>query len=159
MISPKFPDINFIGNKQKLTHWICDNFPKNVDSMFDAFAGSSSVGYESKKRGLQVYSNDIMSVNYCISKALIENKDSILNESDINIIFTNEKINSGFMQKNYTDKIFFENECIELDTYRQNILLLNSKYKIALAFALIRRAMIRKMPYSRFNVPWEQVIK
>ena len=65
-----------------------------------------------------------MSVNYCISKALIENKDSILNESDINIIFTNEKINSGFMQRNYTDKIFFENECIELDTYKQNILLL-----------------------------------
>ena len=34
-----------------------DNFPEDSRSVFDAFAGSSSVGYESKKRGLQVYSN------------------------------------------------------------------------------------------------------
>lgn len=159
MTSAKFPNINFIGNKHKLTSWICDHFPEDSRSVFDAFAGSSSVGYEAKKRGLQVYSNDIMNVNYFISRAFIENKKDILDKEDIEIIFNNSSLTSGFMYNNYTNKVFFENECIELDTYRKNILSLNSKYKIALAFVLMRRAMIRKMPYSRFNVPWNQVIK
>jgi adenine-specific DNA-methyltransferase len=160
MTNLSLPDINFIGNKQKLASWICDNFPTDAVSIFDAFAGSSSVGYEAKKRGLQVCSNDIMNVNYLISQAIIENKNDTLNDCDIDIIF-NEKniIGNGFMQTNYSNKVFFENECIELDTYRENILSLQSKYKIALAFTLIRRAMIRKMPYSRFNVPWEHVVK
>ena len=108
MISHKFPDINFIGNKQKLTSWICDNFPAKVKSVFDAFAGSSSVGYESKKRGLQVYSNDIMNINYCISNALIENSCETLNNNDIGIIFNGNIVKNGFMHEHYTKKYFLK---------------------------------------------------
>ena len=36
--------------------------------------------------------------------------------------------------------------------------MLNDEKKY-LFLALIRRAMIRKIPYSRMNVPWDQIVK
>ena len=66
----KFPKVNFIGNKEKLCSWIVDNFPKDCNTIFDAFSGGCSVSYESKKRGLTVYSNDILKIkretHHCI---------------------------------------------------------------------------------------------
>src|SRR3989344_9552148 len=83
----KLPKINFIGNKEKIVNWICDNIPKEVNTIFDAFSGGASVSFESKKRGFKVISNDILEINYLVSKSLIENKKIILDETDIKLIF------------------------------------------------------------------------
>ena len=48
---------------------------------------------------------------------------------------------------------------MELDQYRKNIDKLGNPYKKALAFILFRRSMIRKMPYSRFTIPWNKVVQ
>jgi len=152
----ELPKINFIGNKEKIVNWICDNIPKDVNSIFDAFSGGASVSFEAKRRGFKVFSNDILEINYLLSKALIENKKITLNERDIKTIFSGKPI-KGFMYKNYSEVYFFPEECMELDLYRKNIENLDSEYKKALAFSLIRRAMIRKMPYSRFTLPWEKI--
>lgn len=152
----KFPKINFIWNKEKIVSWVCDNFPNNTYSVFDAFSGGGSVSYEAKKRGFKVISNDILKINHFLSKSLIENSKEILTDDDINIIFWWNPI-KGFMYKNYSNIYFFPEECMELDLYRENIKKLDSQYKQSLAFVLIRRAMIRKMPYSRFNIDWEKI--
>lgn len=152
----KFPKINFIGNKEKLTSWICNHFPKDAESVFDAFSGGCSVSYEAKKRGYKVISNDILKINYLLSKALIENNSEILTKNDIELIFTGKPI-KGFMYKNYSEVFFFPEECMELDLYRKNINNLSNDYKKSLALILLRRAMIRKMPYSRFNINWEKI--
>ena len=152
----ELPKINFIGNKEKIVNWICDNIPKDVNSIFDAFSGGASVSFEAKKRDFKVISNDILEINHLLSKALIENKKIILDEKDIKTIFSGKPI-KGFMYKNYSEVYFFPEECMELDLYRKNIDKLDSEYKKALAFSLIRRAMIRKMPYSRFTLPWEKI--
>lgn len=146
-----FPRMNYIGNKEKLTNWICDNFPSWVESVFDAFSGWCSVSYEAKKRGYQVYSNDILKINYYIAKSLIQNKNQILDDNDVKTIFGGLPY-EWFMFKNYSCVFFYPDECKELDLYRKNIELLASEEKKALAFSLMRRAMIRKMPYSRFNI-------
>lgn len=155
-IDSKFPEINFIGNKEKIASWICENFPKDAKSIVDAFSGGSSVSYQAKKIGLKVISNDILNINYLLAKALIENKDEKLNEKDIELIFKGDPIR-GFMYENYSNIYFFPKECMELDLYRKNIENLSSEYKKALAFSLLRRAMIRKMPYSRFNLTWDKI--
>jgi len=152
----KYPKLNYIGNKEKLVEWICDNFPKDTNSIFDAFSGGGVVSFEAKKRGLKVISNDVLKINSLISKALIENKSEILDEEDIKVIFDGEPF-EGFMYKNYSKKLFFPQECKELDLYRKNIDNLSNEYKKAIAFILLRRAMIRKMPYSRFNLSWEKI--
>jgi len=46
---------------------------------------------------------------------------------------------------------------MNLDLFRENIKRLDSEYKQAIAFSLLRRAMIRKMPYSRFNLNWDKI--
>ena len=152
----KFPKINFIGNKEKLTNWICDHFPQNTVSVLDAFSGGCSVSYEAKRRGYKVISNDILKINYLLSKSLIENSKEKLSEEDIDLIFSGEPL-KGFMYRNYSNVFFFPEECMELDLYRENIKKLNSKYKQSLALILIRRSMIRKMPYSRFNIDWDKI--
>lgn len=151
-----FPKINFIGNKEKIANWICEQFPQDAKSMFDVFAGGNSVSFFAKKKGLRVIANDILKVNYLISKSLIENKSDILNYDDIDIIFKGVPV-KDFMYDNYANKFFFTKECMQLDLYRSNIDKLDNQYKQALAFILLRRAMIRKMPYSRFNLDWDKI--
>ena len=51
MLSKKLPKINFIGNKEKIANWICKLFPKQANSVFDAFSGGTSISYEAKKKG------------------------------------------------------------------------------------------------------------
>lgn len=154
----KYPKVNYIGNKEKIAPWICKQIPKDVKTVLDAFSGGASVSYEAKKRGYSVISNDIMTINYNISKALVENKFEILNSDDLNIIFSGQP-KKGFMYENYANKLYFPEECMELDLYTDNIKNLNSDYKKALAYSILRRAMIRKMPYSRFTIPWNKIIQ
>ena len=151
-----FPKVNFIGNKEKLASWICDNIPQDVSVILDAFSGGASVSYEAKKRGFRVISNDISLTNYMLAKSLIENSKEILTGEDVYNLFKGRP-KGGFIYKNYSEVFFFSEECKELDLYRDNIEKLDSPYKKALAFSLMRRAMIRKMPYSRFNIPWKKV--
>ena len=154
----KFPKINFIGNKEKIAKWITDYFPKDAESVFDAFSGGSSVSYQSKMKGLKVISNDILEINYLLSKALIENNSTKLSYEDVELIFSGEP-KEGFMFKEYSEVYFFPNECKELDLYRENIEKLDSEYKKALALILMRRAMVRKMTYSRFNINWDKIVQ
>lgn len=156
MYTNKYPKVNYIGNKEKLAHWICEYFPKDATSVFDAFSGGSSIGYESKKRGYKTISNDVLKINYFLAKSLIENNGETLGEEDIEILFSG-KPKKGFMHKNYGEVFFFKEECMELDQYRNNIDKLSSEYKKTIAFTLLRRAMIRKMPYSRFNLNWDKI--
>jgi len=154
----KLPNINFIGNKRKIVDWICDNIPSGVSTFFDAFSGGVSVSYEAKKRGYRVISNDILKVNYYLAKSFIENNDEILTEEDMDLIFSGSP-KKGFMYENYSEVLYYPGECMELDQYRDNIRRLSSAYKKGLAYSLLRRAMIRKMPYSRLNVPWDNIVQ
>ena len=158
MHSKKLPKINFIGNKEKIANWICNSFPKKTKTVFDAFSGGGSVSYEAKKKGYKVISNDILKINYILAKAIIENNKSQLSKKDIETIFKGKPL-KGFMFKNYSRVHFFPKECMELDLYRKNIDKLPSNHKKALALILLRRAMIRKMPYSRFNILWKKVVQ
>ena len=91
-----FPKINFIGNKEKIAEWICENFPSDAKSIFDAFSGGASISYFAKQKGLRVISNDILNINYQISKSLIENNFEKLNKNDIKKIFSGNPL-KGFM--------------------------------------------------------------
>ncbi|OGN01317.1 MAG: modification methylase HphIB [Candidatus Yanofskybacteria bacterium RIFCSPLOWO2_02_FULL_43_10] len=156
MINKELPKINFIGNKENISGWISSFFPAGIKSVFDAFSGGGSIGYQAKKMGFSVVSNDILRVNYLLAKSLIENNSEILNDSDIEVVFRGKPFR-GFMFENYSNVFFFPEECMELDLYRKNIEDLSNEFKKAIAISLIRRAMVRKMPYSRFNIKWDKI--
>lgn len=156
MKNKKYPKINYIGNKEKIAAWICDQLPNDVQTVADVFSGGCSFSFEAKKRGYRVIANDILLINYQIALALIENNYETLTDEDVAMIFSGN-LKNGFMTKHYANVFFFKDECNQLDNIHENILKLNNPYKRALAFSLMRRAMIRKMPYSRFTIPWEKV--
>lgn len=151
-----YPTVNYIGNKEKIVKWISSLIPSDAETFLDVFCGGCSVGYMAKEKGLTVYANDILKINYYIALSLIENNTKIIEKKDLNHIFNGEPV-EGFMFDNFANQFYFPEECKTLDLIRANILKIRDKYKRALAFTLMRRAMIRKMPYSRFTIKWEKV--
>ncbi|MBR1478788.1 MAG: DNA adenine methylase [Lachnospiraceae bacterium] len=155
----KYPKVNYIGNKEKLADWIIEEMPVKNGMVLDIFAGGCSVSYALKKYGYSVVVNDILYADYVIAKALIENSDTRLRES----VFE-KKINEKRVEE-LEKKFVFLAECLY---YTEEVRELSRLAAIAEALkgyekymllALIRRAMIRKLPYSRMNVPWEQIQK
>lgn len=128
---------NYIGSKQKLVEWIWTNTPEDVKSVFDAFSGSSVVGYMYKKKGLQVFSNDRLTYCYHAARSIVENNTIHLSDSDIEIVLRNRNSNAGtFIRKNFQD-VFFKNEILSLlDVLRANIDALKGIKKSMALFAL-----------------------
>ena len=151
-------DSNDIGNKEKISQWISSIIPSDAHSIFDAFSGGCSVSYIAKLMGLKTISNDILRINYHIAKAFIENNNITLTPQDIDKIFEGIPF-EGFMFHHYSYKYYYPEECMQLDLYRKNIEKLDNEYKQSLAFVLLRRAMIRKMPYSRFTINWDKIVQ
>lgn len=155
----KYPRVNYIGNKEKLTNWIIYNLPIKEGKVLDLFAGGCSVAYKLKEKGFQVLTNDALYSSYVISKAIIENSrthlDETIIEEALHFSISKEIINSYMWLKN---KLYFEYEVIELAKLVEFSKTLYS-YEKYLFLSLIRRAMIRKLPYSRMTIPWENIVK
>lgn len=155
----KYPKINYIGNKNKLTEWIVENLPYKKGTVLDLFCGGCSVSYALKECNYQVITNDALYSNYVISKAIIENKKVKLDKKDFDIKIDIKDIDKKYNNiKFLSNKLYFDEEVREL----AELLCIADKLdneKKYLFLALIRRAMIRKIPYSRMNIPWDQIVK
>lgn len=155
----KYPKINYIGNKAKLVDWIIENLPLKRGKVLDIFSGGNSVSYALKEKKYEVLSNDVLYSNYVISKAIIEN-NSVKLSSDI----LEKNISKDLIEKKYekikflSNRLYFDEEVKELARLVCISEILDN-YEKYMFLALLRRAMIRKLPYSRMNVPWNQIVK
>ena len=50
----KYPKVNYIGNKEKLSDWILSEMPVKEGTVLDLFAGGCSVSYALKAGGYRV---------------------------------------------------------------------------------------------------------
>lgn len=158
-MDPQFPKVNYIGNKRKIVDWIVDNFPIKEGKVLDLFAGGSSVSFELKKRNFEVTANDALYASLVVNKALIENKTTTLNKNDIEKALKRDTdINLREKLRWLDNNLFYETEVDELAqlvSYSKKI----TGYKKFILQSLIRRAMIRKLPYSRMNIDWRNIVK
>ncbi|MCA9766680.1 MAG: DNA adenine methylase [Carnobacterium sp.] len=158
-MDPQFPKVNYIGNKRKIVDWIVDNFPIKEGKVLDLFAGGSSVSFELKKRNFEVTANDALYASLVVNKALIENKTTTLNKNDIEKALKRDTdINLREKLRWLDNNLFYETEVDELAqlvSYSKKI----TGYKKFVLQSLIRRAMIRKLPYSRMNIDWRNIVK
>ena len=67
----KYPKVNYIGNKEKLSDWILSEMPVKEGTVLDLFAGGCSVSYALKAGGYRVISNDILYADYVIARAAV----------------------------------------------------------------------------------------
>ena len=147
-----FPKPQYLGAKYVHSDWISKHIPENSRVVLDAFSGSQSIGFLCKKMGKSVISNDFLLFNSEIGKALIENKNVILTNDDIEILLSpNSDTNKyDLMECLFSDLFFIREETRFLDAFRSNIDFLENDYKKALAFSVINRAMTRKVTMGHF---------
>lgn len=155
-----FPKVNYIGNKSKVVDWIISLIPNEVKTVVDAFSGGSSVSYALKVAKYNTISNDVLYSSFVINKSLVQNQSTHLNpklllDADTFTADKNQLIQLDFLKNN----LFFSNEVEELEKL---ILFADTKltgFEYYIFLSLIRRAMIRKLPYSRMNIDWNNIIK
>ena len=146
----KLPQTQYLGSKQKLAPWIFNCSPKNIDTVFDAFSGTSAVGYYFKTKGKQIIANDFLKFNYHIGKALIENKNTTLTQEDIDILFSKNKTAESLIENTFSGIFFEQNQARFLDNFRANIDWLHNEHKKSLAFTIMNRALTRKIILGHF---------
>ncbi|WP_185900174.1 DNA adenine methylase [Campylobacter sp. MIT 99-7217] len=152
-----YPTVNYIGNKLKVSQWIIDKLPIRKGKVLDLFCGGCSMSYKFKQHGFCVYANDVLYSNFALAKALIENHKERLKLDNIEL----EKF---YNLKNYlslqwmVNKLYFDyevRELVSLKNYSQQL----KSYDKFIFLSLLRRAMIRKIPYSRMTMKWEEIVK
>lgn len=148
----KFPEPQYLGAKYNLLPWINKFVPSGISTALDAFSGSQSVGFLFKQLGFKVISNDFLSFNNQIGKALIENKQYTLNKEDINLLFSESPRKKEFtLMNDVFTGVFFKKEDAEfIDNFRANVILLPNPYKQALAITVMNRSLTRKITMGHF---------
>ena len=130
---------NYIGSKMRLVNWIWQHTPPQMDSVIDAFCGSSVVGYMYKTKGLQVISNDRLKFSYHTSRAIIENNHIRLNDIEVQRLLVDHSGVKTFVQEKFGDLFFKPGVHKWIDIIRSNIEISQHGYQEDIAlFALAR---------------------
>tara|TARA_R110002124_G_scaffold276704_1_gene447623 strand:+ start:10613 stop:11656 length:1044 start_codon:yes stop_codon:yes gene_type:complete len=146
-----FPGTRYMGSKNKIIAEIWEVLQEyEFESFFDAFAGSNVVGYFMKCQGKKVITNDFLSISYIKSKAVIENSEVQLADEDVAFLLENEN-NSNYITKTFKGLYFTDEDNRFLDKVRENISLLESEYKKAIALSALVRACMKKRPRGIFT--------
>lgn len=147
----KFPSTRYMGSKSKLLDSIWEVSKEfEFNSVLDLFSGSGVVGYMYKCHGKEVTSNDYMAMASTYAKALIENKDVVLSNRDVERIL-NQTENDGFVERVFKDLYFSDEENQLIDNIRANIKKLRNPYKKAIANSALIRACTKKRPRGIFT--------
>lgn len=142
---------NYIGSKQKLVDWIWKNTPEGVRSVFDAFSGSSVVGYMYKRHGLRVVANDRLAYCHHIARAIIENSEQTLTEADLDLLIGENGKAGDFVQRNFKGIYFAAGVHRLIDLYRANADRLDGYKKDIALFALGKSCITAKAGFGHFN--------
>ena len=143
------PTQQYLGNKIKYIDFIKNSIPEDVFTICDAFSGSGIVSYELKKK-YHILSNEILSSGYKLTHGLIENNHIKLTDKDIqNIIKINPR-KKTFIEDNFTDLYYTQEECIFLDNLYSNIIEIENDFKKSILFTAICRTLIRKILFAYF---------
>lgn len=148
----KFPEPQYLGAKFIHRGWIAQFIPEHTSTILDAFAGSQSIAYLCKQLGKQVITNDFMTCNHLIGKALVENPCYTLTKQDIEILFSENSnpLEFNLMQTLFANLFFLPEEAAFADSVRSNVHRLDNPYKQALALAIMCRSMTRKVTMGHF---------
>jgi len=150
----EFPSTRYQGSKAKIAEWIWEQIA-DLDFMtcLDAFGGTGAVSYRLKQEGKRVSYNDLLRFNYYIGLALIENSQVHLSSEEVDWLLQNHPgiAYLSFVQDNFPDIYFTDEENAWIDQTITNIRQLSDQYKFALAFFALCQACIIKRPYNLFH--------
>ncbi len=149
-----FPQTRYQGSKLKLLDWFQPIFQNiEFDTVLDAFGGTGVVSHMFKRMGKEVTYNDILTSNWYIGKALIENNSEKFDLLRVESLFERK---NGFsyqtvIQDQFKDIYYTDEENKFLDVTVQNILQLKDQYHKALSLFALFQACIQKRPFNLFH--------
>lgn len=149
-----FPQTRYQGSKLKLIDWFAHIFQEiKFETVLDAFGGTGAVSYLFKKMSKEITYNDLLSSNWYIGKALIENNSTKFDLSKVGSIFNRK---NGFdystiIRDQFQDIYYTNEENIFLDITVQNILQLKDLYEKSLCLFALFQACIQKRPFNLFH--------
>lgn len=151
-LNHKFPEPQYLGAKYIHRGWIAQYVPDDTNTVLDAFSGSQSIAYMLKQMGKKVVTNDFLSFNNLIGKALVENPGYTLDKRDTDILFSENSDPQEFnlIEKLFAGLFFITEEAAFADSLRSNVSRLDNPYKQALALAVMCRSMTRKVTMGHF---------
>lgn len=148
----KYPPTRFMGSKQKLLPSIWEVVSQfNPESVLDLFSGSGIVSYLFKAQGMQVTSNDHMSMSSVFTRALIENNNVTLSEAKARALLQPSVKNDGFVSSTFADLYYTDAENRLIDDIRANIKALDDPYERSIAMMALIRACTKKRPRGIFT--------
>ncbi len=147
-----FPGTRYMGSKYKILPFLWDSIKDlKFDTALDAFSGSGCVSYMLKEKGIEVYSNDFLSLSSTFTKALIENSKEKLDEKDKALLLKLNKKAGKFVSKTFKNIFFDDIDNEFLDNTRANIDLLSSDSKKSIALSALARACMKKRARGIFT--------
>ena len=147
-----YPPTRFMGSKEKLLPHIKQVAQTlDFDSVGDLFSGSGVVAYLFKSMGKQVLANDHMAMCATFAKAMIENSEHVLNETELNQLFASNPNADTFVQDVFKGLYFSDEENETIDRVRANIRDIRNPHKRAVAMSALLRACIKKRARGIFT--------
>jgi DNA adenine methylase len=141
-----------MGSKQNLLPFMFSHLDKlQYETVLDAFSGSGCVAYEFKCKNKRVTTNDFLHFSYVISKAVIENSRTRIDDETLTGLLRLRQNAPRFVRDTYADIFFTYDECYFLDSLWANIQEIKDEYKRYLALAAACRACQKKRPRGIFT--------
>jgi len=154
------PTTRYQGSKRKILPWLYENFRRlEFKTVLDGFGGTGIVSYLFKLMGKKVTFNDILSSNYQVGIALIENNSVKISQSDLDFLLGENGFRyPSFIQDTFRDIYYLEEENKWLDMVTNNIEMLSEIYKgallkkkKALSYYVLFQACLCKRPFNLFH--------
>jgi adenine-specific DNA methylase len=151
---PTFPSTRFVGSKAKIVDriWDCTG-GLCYDTVLDAFGGTGCFSYISKKKKKETYFNDILSFNYNVGLAIIENSHTTIRQNELQecLIPHEDFTYQRFIEKTFKGIYFNDAENRWLDVVTQNVHAIDDPYKKALLLSALGQSCLIKRPYNLFH--------
>lgn len=148
----KYPSTRYMGSKNKLLTeiWaVASQF--DFDTALDLFSGSGVVSYMLKSHGKAVVSNDYMAMSATFAKAMIENNDIVLAQTEALALLEPEMPTDRFVETKFKGLYFSDDDNRLIDIVRANIKAIKNPYKKAIAMSALIRACLKKRPRGIFT--------
>lgn len=149
----KYPSTRYSGSKRRVLGWIWSHLRDlKFDSVVDVFGGTASVSLLFKRHGKKVHYNDLLKFNMIIGKAVVENRNTVVTETEIEEVLSfNDKNYPDFIQKHFKGIFYLDEENQWLDKTIHNIYKLADPYKRAILLSALFQACLVKRPFNLFH--------
>jgi adenine-specific DNA methylase len=149
-----FPQTRYQGSKRRLLPWLAEHFGAlDFETALDAFGGTGAVSYLLGGLGKSVTYNDYLAANAEMARALLANPGELLADAEVEALLAERRgaAYDDFIERTFDGIYFTRPENAWLDRLAQNIPLIDSPHRRAIAYYALFQACMVKRPYNLFH--------